>query len=65
MKYEGNLKGIPVYSDPIIEDGVLYIVSDVFHIKLQRRKDGLPDMRYRVCKTYKMLGYSLKEKVFI
>lgn len=39
--------GVPIYSTPACEDGVIYVV-DPSKFDIPRRRDGKPDMRYRL-----------------
>jgi hypothetical protein len=51
MKLEGSYKGIPIYSSPDCPPDQLYLVNnDLFERRLPKRKDGRPDMRYKVNK---------------
>lgn len=51
MKYEGKYKGIPVYSNPAVESGMLYLINeDNFITNYPTKKNGTPDMRFSINK---------------
>ncbi len=60
MIFEGYLMGAPVYSSFDCEDGVIYCVDPMI-FDIPRRKDCLPDMRYRINRLHFFLVNSVKE----
>ena len=53
MKYKGTLNGIPIYSSPDCPPDQIFILNDKsFYFDYPLRKDGKPDMRYRINKFH-------------
>lgn len=56
MKLKGGYKGIPIYSIPVCPPDTIYMINeDYMVIDRPRRKDGKPDMRYKVNKMFKLV----------
>lgn len=47
-KLEGYYKNIPVYSSPLVQNGIIYMISQNATFSGPKKKNGKPDMRYGI-----------------
>lgn len=55
-KLEGYYRDIPVYSNPFVPDGMVYMMN-ANQLSGPKRKDGRPDMRYSVNKILRWSAF--------